>query len=153
MLNKTTKIKDINNVVTIAENTKKAVDNILETFTIEDFTETNKDNGEITLKSTTLGILCGEGSSAIANAVKKYKGDMCEKLAQFFENWQKKGNNKQNATELKQEGANNEKKETIKRMMAQNLPASTISLATGLDETAITEIEPSFKEYAKKHAK
>ncbi len=123
-----TRINTIANVKSIMEDTIAAVKQIFETATIGDFINTDKNTGEQSVATTTLGIFCGTGTGAMANNVKKYKGSITEKIGQLFANWRK---NEKGADKITN-AINNAKLDMAKNMLAAKMTPEQIATITGL---------------------
>ncbi len=123
-----TRINTIANVKSIMEDTIATVKQIFETATIGDFINTDKNTGEQSVATTTLGIFCGTGTGAMANNVKKYKGSITEKIGQLFANWRK---NEKGADKITN-AINNAKLDMAKNMLAAKMTPEQIATITGL---------------------
>ena len=123
-----TRINTIANAKNILNDTIESVKQIFETATIGDFINTDKNTGEQSVATTTLGIFCGTGTGAMANNVKKYKGSIVDKLGQLFANWRK---NEKGADKITN-AINGAKLEMAKNMLLAKLAVEQIAKITGL---------------------
>ena len=133
---KETKLSNIPNCANILEDTLKSVKEIYETYTIGDFINVAKDSGDESLASTTLGIFCGEGSSAISNMVKKEKGTLCEKLSSMLSTWRKNSKGGGKITQAVQDT----KLQMAKNMLNAKMKPEQIATITGLSVDEINAL-------------
>ena len=124
-----TKLSEIANAQAIAERTKKDIDLMVNSYTFNDFVETNKKSGELELKTQSLSTICGASAGAIANQIKARKGTIFEKLGDFFATWTKNGNN--TAGQIAN-AVRNEKITMAKNMLNAKMKPEQIATITGL---------------------
>ena len=138
---KETKLTNIPNCANILEDTLKSVKEIYETYTIGDFINVAKDSGDESLASTTLGIFCGEGSSAISNMVKKEKGTLCEKLSSMLSTWRKNSKGGGKITQAIQDT----KLQMAENMARANMQPQQIATISGLSLDVVNTIFAKIK--------
>ena len=131
-----TRINTIANAQNILNDTIESVKDIFNNATIGDFINTDKNTGEQSVATTTLGIFCGTGTGAMANNVKKYKGSITEKLGQLFANWRKN----EKGLDKVANAVKNEKFTMAKNMLLAKLSVDQISKITGLSVDEINAL-------------
>ena len=132
-----TRINTIANAQNILNDTIESVKDIFNNATIGDFINTDKNTGEQSVATTTLGIFCGTGTGAMANNVKKYKGSITEKLGQLFAQWRK---NEKGADKITN-AVNNAKLEMVKNMIRAKMDTNQIATITGLSIEEINNLD------------
>lgn len=145
-----TRINTIANAKNILNDTIESVKDIFNTATIGDFIHTDKNTGEQSVATTTLGIFCGTGTGAMANNVKKYKGTLTEKLGQIFEQWRKKN---EKCGDKITNAVNNTKYEIAENMARAKMDIDQIVTISGLAKDAVTAIFDKIKAENAKTAK
>lgn len=137
---KETKIKDIQNAKTIAENTKKTIEYMIENWTIGDFVKWNEKKHKNELKTESLSTLCGASSGAIANRIDEQdEPDIYSKIGAFLGSWIK-GGNKNNAVEIARQAENSAKISMAKNMLLAKLQPEQIAKITGLSVDEINSL-------------
>lgn len=126
----TTALSEIKNAQVIADNTKKAID-ILLTKDLGYFVKFDEETQEYSIKTESLSTICGASSGAIANQIKKRKGNIYEKLGDFFATWSKDGG-KLSTAEIAQKAEKDAKVTMAKNMLLAKLSVEQIAKITGL---------------------
>ena len=134
-----TKLSEIKNAQIIADSTKKAID-VLLTKDLGFFVKLDETTNEYSIKTESLSTICGTSSGAIANQIKKRKGNIFEKLGDFFATWSK-DNGKQNAAEIAKQAEDNAKSQMAKNMLLAKLAVEQIAKITGLSVDEINALK------------
>lgn len=125
-----TKLSEIPHAKIIAEDTKKAID-VLLTKDLGFFVKLDETTQEYSIKTESLSTICGTSSGAIANQIKKRKGNIFEKLGNFFATWIKDGG-KLSTTEIALKAEKDAKMNMAKNMLLAKLSVDQIAKITGL---------------------
>ena len=133
-----TKLSEIKNAQNIADSTKKAID-ILLTKDLGFFVKLDETTQEYSIKTESLSTICGTSSGAIANQIKKRKGNIFEKLGDFFATWSKDAG-KLSATEIAKQAENSAKITMAKNMLLAKLSVDQIAKITGLSVDEINSL-------------
>ena len=142
---KETKLKDIQNAKTIAENTKKTIDYMVENWTIADFVKWNEKKHKNEIKTESLSTLCGTSSGAIANRIDEQDApDIYGKIGAFLGSWIK-GGNKNNAVEIAKKAEENTKLSMAENMARANMQPQQIATISGLSLDVVNAIFAKIK--------
>ena len=133
-----TKLSEIKNAQIIADSTKKAID-VLLTKDLGFFVKLDETTQEYSIKTESLSTICGTSSGAIANQIKKRKGNIFEKLGDFFATWSK-DNGKLSAAEIAKQAENSARIVMAKNMLLAKLAVDQISKITGLSTEEIENL-------------
>ena len=133
-----TKLSEIKNAQIIADSTKKAIDLLL-TKDLGFFVKFDETTSEYSIKTESLSTICGTSSGAIANQIKKRKGNIFEKLGDFFATWSK-DSGKLSAAEIAKQAENSAKIQMAKNMLLAKLPRDQIAKITGLSVDDINSL-------------
>ena len=133
-----TKLTEIAHAKVIADDTKKAID-ILLTKDLGFFVKLDEDTNEYSIKTESLSTICGTSSGAIANQIKKRKGNIFEKLGDFFATWSKDAG-KLSAAEIAQKAEKDAKLTMAKNMLLAKLSVDQIAKITGLSVDEINAL-------------
>lgn len=133
-----TKLSEIKNAQVIADSTKKAID-VLLTKDLGYFVKFDEQTQEYSIKTESLSTVCGTSSGAIANQIKKRKGNIYEKLGDFFATWSK-DSGKLSAAEIAQKAEKDAKITMAKNMLSAKLSVDQIAKITGLSVDEINEL-------------
>ena len=125
-----TKLSEIKNAQNIADSTKKAID-VLLTKDLGFFVKLDETTQEYSIKTESLSTICGTSSGAIANQIKKRKGNIFEKLGDFFATWSK-DSGKLSTAEIAQKAEKDAKLTMAKNMLVAKLSVDQIAKITGL---------------------
>ena len=134
-----TKLSEIKNAQAIADSTKKAIDLLL-TKELGFFVKFDDETQEYSIKTESLSTICGTSSGAIANQIKKRKGDIFEKLGDFFATWSKDAG-KLSAAEIAKQAEKSAKIDMAKNMLTAKLTAEQIAKITGLSIDEINALK------------
>ena len=133
-----TKLSEIAHAQTIAEDTKKAID-ILLTKDLGFFVKFDDETQEYSIKTESLSTICGTSSGAIANQIKKRKGNIFEKLGDFFATWTKDAG-KLSTAEIAKQAETNARITMAKNMLLAKLSVDQIAKITGLSVDEINTL-------------
>ena len=133
-----TKLSEIKNAQIIADSTKKAID-VLLTKELGFFAKLDENTQEYSIKTESLSTICGTSSGAIANQIKKRKGNIFEKLGDFFATWSK-DNGKLSAVEIAKQSEQKARIEMAKNMLLAKLAPEQIAKITGLSVEEINAL-------------
>lgn len=142
---KETKLKEIPNAKTIAENTKKTIDYMLDNWCVGDFVKWNEKKHKNEIKTESLSTLCGTSSGAIANRIDEQDApDIYGKIGAFLGSWVK-GGNKNNAVEIAKKAEENTKLSMAENMVRANMQAQQIATISGLSLDVVNTIIAKIK--------
>lgn len=136
--NENTKLSEIKNAQNIADSTKKAID-VLLTKDLGFFVKFDDETQEYSIKTESLSTICGTSSGAIANQIKKRKGNIFEKLGDFFATWSK-DSGKLSAAEIAKQAENSARITMAKNMLLAKLAVEQIAKITGLSVDEINAL-------------
>ena len=136
--NSNTKLSEIKNAQIIADSTKKAID-VLLTKDLGFFVKLDETTNEYSIKTESLSTICGTSSGAIANQIKKRKGNIFEKLGDFFATWSK-DSGKLSAAEIAKQAENSAKITMAKNMILAKMDFKQIATITGLSVDEINSL-------------
>lgn len=142
---KETKLKEIPNAKTIAENTKKTIDYMIDNWSLSDFVKWNEKKHKNEIKTESLSTLCGTSSGAIANRIDEQDApDIYGKIGAFLGSWIK-GGNKNNAVEIAKKAEENTKISMAENMVRANMQAEQIAMISGLSLDVVNTIIAKIK--------